>query len=84
MARVKQASSKISVSLMLGLIKIYRYCISPLLGQHCRFYPSSSQYSMTAIERFGAIKGGWLGILRIFRCHPWHKGGIDLVPDKHK
>lgn len=84
MARIKQTGSKLIKGIFIGSIKVYRYLISPWLGQHCRFYPSCSMYTMTAIERFGAVKGGWLGLLRIFRCHPWHEGGIDLVPDKHK
>ena len=64
------------------IIKVYQYCISPLLGNNCRFYPSCSQYSVQAIERFGVIKGSYLSIRRLLKCHPWHEGGEDPVPEK--
>jgi len=62
----------------LKLIKFYQKFLSPLLGGHCRFYPSCSRYSYTSIEKYGALKGGWKGFKRILRCHPWNKGGVDL------
>ncbi len=62
------------------IIKGYRYFISPLLGNNCRFYPSCSHYAEEAYQRFGLIKGTWLSIRRLLKCHPWNKGGIDLVP----
>lgn len=65
---------------LIFLIRAYRYAISPLLGQHCRFYPSCSQYAETAITRFGALRGGWLVLRRVMRCHPWSEGGVDPVP----
>lgn len=64
------------------LIKLYRYLISPWVGQHCRFHPTCSVYALTAIERFGALKGSCLAAKRLCRCHPWHEGGIDPVPEK--
>lgn len=70
-------------ALLLLLIKLYRYLISPWLGQHCRFHPSCSAYAMTAIERFGPLQGSYLALTRLCRCHPWHAGGYDPVPDKH-
>ena len=63
------------------LLRGYKLVISPLLGQRCRFYPSCSEYTMQAIDRFGVIRGGWLGARRIGRCHPLHPGGMDPVPD---
>lgn len=63
------------------LIRAYRYAISPLLGGHCRFYPSCSQYAETAVARFGVLRGGWLAARRLGRCHPWHQGGEDPVPN---
>ena len=68
--------------LMILLIQAYRFLISPLLGNNCRFYPSCSSYAETAIKRHGAIKGGWMSIRRIARCHPWHPGGVDPVPEQ--
>lgn len=68
-------------AILIALIRAYQLCISPLLGPHCRFYPSCSQYAREALERYGALYGGWLAIRRILRCHPWHQGGIDLVPE---
>jgi putative membrane protein insertion efficiency factor len=62
------------------LIRGYAYLISPLLGDCCRFYPSCSLYMRTAIERYGVMKGCWMGFRRLLRCHPWHPGGCDPVP----
>lgn len=67
-------------SLLIGLIRIYQYAISPLMGRSCRYVPTCSEYTVEAIRKHGAIKGGWLGAKRIGRCHPWHPGGYDPVP----
>lgn len=68
-------------AILIVLIRGYQLLLSPLLGNHCRFYPSCSQYAREAIERHGALRGGWLAIRRVLRCHPWHPGGIDPVPE---
>ncbi len=62
------------------MIRAYQYCISPLLGPSCRFYPSCSEYAREAIQKHGAMRGVLLGAGRICRCHPWHAGGYDPVP----
>ncbi len=67
-------------SLLLLIIKAYQLILSPLMGSNCRYYPTCSCYTHTAIEKYGAFKGSWLGIKRILRCNPWSEGGIDLVP----
>lgn len=64
---------------LLGLLTIYRYVVSPLLGRNCRFYPSCSDYAREAIELHGPFRGGWLAIRRVGRCHPFHPGGYDPV-----
>jgi len=66
--------------ILTGLIRGYRYLLSPWLGQHCRFHPSCSCYALEAISRHGAYYGAWLAARRLLRCHPWHEGGIDPVP----
>ena len=62
---------------MLFLIRLYRRYVSPMLGPHCRYTPTCSQYAIEAIEKYGALKGGWLALRRILRCHPFHPGGDD-------
>lgn len=69
---------------LIALIRAYQYVLSPLLGNHCRFYPSCSHYAVEAIERHGALRGGLLTIARLSRCHPWHEGGVDPVPTTTK
>lgn len=66
---------------LIGLIQAYRYGISPLLGPNCRFEPSCSRYAMEAINRHGLIRGAWLALTRLLKCHPWHPGGCDPVKD---
>lgn len=67
------------ISPLVGLIRLYRYAISPLLGSSCRFHPSCSEYAIEALQRYGARKGLWMALRRVSRCHPWHPGGYDPV-----
>jgi len=68
--------------LLILLIQAYRYLLSPLLGPHCRYHPSCSSYAQTALERHGVLQGGSMAVKRLCRCHPWHEGGFDPVPEK--
>jgi hypothetical protein len=63
-----------------GAIRFYQLAFSPLVGPACRFHPTCSQYALEAVARFGVLRGGWLGVRRLGRCHPWHPGGFDPVP----
>ncbi len=69
-------------SLLLLILRGYKFAISPMLGQNCRFYPSCSEYAAEAIREHGAAKGTLMAGKRLCKCHPWHPGGIDLVPSK--
>jgi uncharacterized protein len=64
------------------IIHFYQTVISPIKPPTCRFYPTCSHYGLEAVQRFGALKGGWLTLRRIVKCHPFHPGGIDPVPEK--
>ncbi|MBP1083444.1 membrane protein insertion efficiency factor YidD [Bacillus gobiensis] len=70
--------------LFVMLIQLYQKTISPLTPPSCRFYPTCSNYGIEAIRTHGVIKGGWLTIKRILKCHPFHPGGVDPVPEKKK
>jgi putative membrane protein insertion efficiency factor len=68
--------------MLIAIIKLYKYFISPLLGSNCRFYPSCSSYSLEALQRHGAIIGCYLTLKRLLKFHPFNQGGIDTVPEK--
>lgn len=68
--------------LFVALIRFYQIALSPYFGSQCRFYPTCSQYTLEAVQQHGALKGLWLGVKRIGRCHPYHPGGHDPVPPK--
>ncbi len=70
--------------LLICVIKAYRFLLSPWIGNHCRFYPTCSEYAIEAVQSYGVIQGIWLSIKRLMCCHPWHEGGVDLVPKKSK
>jgi len=67
--------------IVIGIIKIYQKVISPLTPPSCRFYPTCSHYGIEAVEKHGALKGFWLAVRRISKCHPFHEGGFDPVPE---
>ncbi|MDC0976067.1 membrane protein insertion efficiency factor YidD [Alphaproteobacteria bacterium] len=69
----------IAAKCVINLIDIYKYIVSPLLGNNCRFLPTCSEYTRDSIVKFGLVKGGWLGLKRILKCHPWGKGGHDPI-----
>jgi len=64
----------------LALIRFYQKALSPYLGKNCRYTPTCSQYAAEAIQKYGALRGGWMALRRILRCNPFHKGGYDPVP----
>ena len=64
------------------LLRLWQLVVSPLYGPTCRFYPSCSAYALEAVDRHGLLRGGWLAVRRLGRCHPWNPGGVDLVPPK--
>lgn len=66
--------------LLIGLLRAYRFAISPLYGQVCRYHPSCSAYALQAVEVHGSLHGSWLAVRRLLRCHPWALGGYDPVP----
>lgn len=66
--------------LLLACLRAYQYALRPMLGENCRFYPSCSDYAREAIVRHGSLRGTWLALRRVARCHPYHPGGYDPVP----
>lgn len=75
-----QAVSRVVAVPFLALVVVYRYGLSPWLGRPCRFAPSCSEYALEALRRHGGVRGGWLTLLRLARCHPWGGSGYDPVP----
>lgn len=67
-------------TVLIALLRFYRYAISPMLGRNCRFHPSCSEYAIEALQRHGVLRGGWLAARRVGRCHPFNPGGYDPVP----
>lgn len=69
---------------LIALLKAYRTLISPLYGQVCRYYPSCSAYALDAVTEYGSLRGSWMAVRRLSRCHPWAPGGYDPVPPRHQ
>lgn len=72
--------AKLPANLMILLIRVYQYTLSPFIGRNCRYTPTCSNYGIEAIKKYGAIKGGWLTLKRILSCNPWGGSGYDPVP----
>ncbi|MFN2327473.1 MAG: membrane protein insertion efficiency factor YidD [Chromatocurvus sp.] len=66
--------------ILIFIINLYKWCLSPYVGHHCRFYPTCSTYASEAIATHGSLRGSWLALRRLLKCHPWHEGGVDPVP----
>jgi putative membrane protein insertion efficiency factor len=81
-ARPEVSEIGVAARVLLAAIRFYRAFVGPLLGPRCRFYPSCSAYGLEAIAVHGALRGSWLTIRRIGRCHPFHPGGLDPVPER--
>lgn len=69
--------ARLPANTIIGFVRFYQIAIGPLLGKHCRFHPSCSEYFILAVEKYGVISGSWRGVCRILRCHPFHPGGYD-------
>lgn len=80
--RIVRRTGELFALPLIGLIRFYQLVISPLTPPTCRYYPSCSAYALTSLRRFGPLKGTWLAIRRVLRCHPWAPGGVDHVPER--
>jgi uncharacterized protein len=71
---------RVPARVLIALVRVYQWTVSPLLGPSCRFHPTCSSYACVCLRDHGALRGGWLTVRRLSRCHPWHPGGLDLPP----
>jgi uncharacterized protein len=76
----KDRRASVAARVLMVMLTGYRRFVSPLLGPRCRFYPSCSAYALEAVQLHGALRGSWLAVRRLSRCHPFHPGGLDPVP----
>jgi uncharacterized protein len=77
MNRVAEEIWRLPRRVLVGLVRVYQWTLSPLIGRHCRFEPTCSAYFILAVQKYGAVRGTLRGVARIFRCHPFHPGGYD-------
>lgn len=75
--RAVAALMHIPAWLLIGMARVYQWTLSPIIGRQCRFDPTCSNYFIGAVRKYGAVRGGFRGVMRVFRCHPWHPGGYD-------
>lgn len=80
MTEIKLLLRRLPATFLIGLVRLYQWTISPLLGPSCRFHPTCSAYACRCLHDHGAVRGSWLTLRRLGRCHPWHPGGVDLPP----
>lgn len=78
MIELWRALTRLPAAMLILLVRIYQGMLSPLIGRHCRFTPTCSEYFILAVQKYGALHGSLKGFSRILRCHPWHEGGPDL------
>ena len=71
---------RVPALVVVGVLRLWQLLVSPVYGQTCRFYPSCTAYAVEAVDTHGLLRGGWLALRRLGRCHPWNPGGVDLVP----
>ena len=79
--KIFRAGDRVLAHMLLALVRAYQWTLSPLLGSQCRFYPTCSRYAAVALREHSGVRGGWLTVRRLCRCHPLSRGGIDLVPE---
>ncbi|MDY6861964.1 MAG: membrane protein insertion efficiency factor YidD [Thermodesulfobacteriota bacterium] len=79
--RVVKKIIKVFVKLLVGIIKFYQIALSPFKNSSCRFYPTCSNYAIMALKKYGVVKGSYMGLRRIIKCHPLHPGGYDPVKE---
>jgi putative membrane protein insertion efficiency factor len=77
---MKRAIGDGAAQIGIGMVRVYQWTLRPLIGSHCRFWPSCSDYAVEALRTHGAVRGTWMAAKRILRCNPWHEGGVDPVP----
>lgn len=82
MEKARASLRSLIITIPLLIIRFYQIFLSPLIGQNCRFHPTCSYYAIDALKQHGLLKGSWLSVKRILKCHPLHSGGLDPVPKK--